>query len=416
MAARGQALNLAARALERWLNDDTSDHLGAHLACSCGRQAQYRGRPAKSFTSVLGTLRLERAYYYCAHCHSGFCPRDRRLGLEEGSLSPAVLRMVSSAATLVSFAESSALLKELAGVEVNARHVERAAEALGQQIDQDERQNLQPLTQTPLPSTLYLGIDGTGIPMRSCALADRAGKQPDGTAKTREVKLVTVWSAESKDQQGVPIRDPGSVTYSAAIESAATHDSHANYSEFTHRVQREATRCRFAQASRTVVLGDGAPYIWNIADELFPEAIQIVDRFHVKQHLSDVAKAIYGPNHPRSQTWAEQRHQELDQGRWQPLLRSLRRQSSVSVEVRHCLDYLKRNQHRMRYAEFHAQGLCTSTGVVEAGCKTVIGARLKRSGMHWTVPGANAILALRCCKLSGRFEDFWERRAARKAA
>jgi hypothetical protein len=70
----------------------------------------------------------------------------------------------------------------------------------------------------------------------------------------------------------------------------------------------------------------------------------------------------------------------------------------------------------MRYAEFRAQGFCTSTGVVEAGCKLAIGTRLKRSGMHWTVRGANAIIALRCCKLSARFEDFWERRAQIKAA
>jgi hypothetical protein len=70
----------------------------------------------------------------------------------------------------------------------------------------------------------------------------------------------------------------------------------------------------------------------------------------------------------------------------------------------------------MRYAEFHAAGLCTSSAVIESGCKRVIGLRLKQGGMFWTVPGANAIIALRCCRLSGRFESFWERRAARSAA
>jgi hypothetical protein len=252
--------------------------------------------------------------------------------------------------------------------------------------------------------------------MRGSELVGRSGKQANGSGKTREVKLLTVWSPESQDENGIPVRDPGSVSYSAAIESAATLDTDPNYAEFTQRVLREATRRRFEQVPRPVVLGDGAAYIWNIAQELFPDAIQIVDRFHVKQHLSDVAKAIYGPDTPPAKQWASKRHEELDDGRLRPLFRALNRHALRHAEVCKCVDYIKRNQHRMRYAEFHAQGLCTSTGVVEAGCKVAIGTRLKRTGMHWTLRGANAIIALRCCKLSGRFEDFWERRAPLKVA
>jgi hypothetical protein len=324
--------------------------------------------------------------------------------------------MVGSAATLVSFVESSSLLRELAGVDVDAKQVERAAEALGQEIAQDERQCVEPLSQNPLPAILYLGIDGTGVPMRSSELLGRSGKQADGSAKTREVKLVTVWSAESQDQNGIPVRDPGSVTYSAAIESAATADTDSHLSEFTQRVWREATRRGFEQAPRRVVLGDGATYIWSIAQELFPDALQIIDRYHVKQHLSDVAKALYGPDNEPSRSWASRRHQELDDGRLSPLLRALHRHAPVCEPARKCADYIKKNRSRMRYPEFHAQGLCTSTGVVEAGCKVAIGTRLKRTGMHWSLRGANSIIALRCCKLSGRFEDFWERRSAQRAA
>jgi hypothetical protein len=411
-AARQQALQVAARALQGWLNADTSDHTGSHLPCACGAPAQYRGRHGKSFESVLGTLHLERAYYDCQKCQRGFCPRDRALSLEDFSLSPAVRRMVGSAATLVSFVESSTLLRELAGVDVNAKQVERAAEALGREIAEDERPCIEPLSQTPVPATLYLGMDGTGI----SELVGRSGKQADGSAKTREVKLVTVWSAESQDQNGIPIRDPGSVSYSAAIESAATLDTDSHPAEFTQRVLREATRRGFEQTPRRVVLGDGAAYIWNIAQELFPDALHIVDRYNVKEHLSDVAKAIYGPDNERSQSWARKRHQELDDGHLRPLLRALHRHALSCEPARTCIDYIKKNQQRMRYAVFHAQGLCTSTGVVEAGCKVAIGTRLKRTGMHWSLLGANSIIALRCCKLSGRFEDFWERRAAQRAA
>ena len=167
-------------------------------------------------------------------------------------------------------------------------------------------------------------MDGTGVPMRAAALAGRAGKQPDGSAKTREVKLVTVWSAEGRAADGTPVRDAGSVTYSAAIESAAQHDTAAAPSAFAARVTREATRRGFARARRRVVLGDGAPWIWNLAEEHLPDAVQIVDRFHAKQHLADAGKAIYGAASDLARAWARARHEELDAGDLDAVLHALR--------------------------------------------------------------------------------------------
>jgi hypothetical protein len=273
-AARRQVLRLAARALEQRLNADLSDHMGPELPCSCGEMAQYHGRHGKTFESVLGPLHLERAYYHCAECQSGFCPRDRHLRLEMFSLTPGVLRMTGSTAALVSFEESSALLHELAGVEVSISQVERAAESLGAEIAADESNSVGRMG--AIAPTIYLGLDGTGVPMRKSEVAGRSGKQSDGSAKTREAKLVTIWSAESRDEEGKPVRDPGSITYSAAIESAATTDTSPDRSDFAERVLREATRRGFTQASRCVVLGDGSAWIWNTAKELFPQAIQMV--------------------------------------------------------------------------------------------------------------------------------------------
>ena len=410
MAARRQALQLAARALEQRLNADTSDYGGPERPCPCGGSAPYHGRREKTFESALGPLRLERAYYHCARCQSGFCPRDRSLGLTGSSLTPGVLRMTASTAALVSFQESSGLLHELAGVEVSAKQVERVAEALGAEIAVDERQAVEKMA--PVAPTLYLGMDGTGVPMRPSEVAGRAGKQPDGSAQTREAKLVTVWSAEGRDAEDKPRRDPGSISYSAAIESAATRDTRPQISDFAARVQREATRRGFAEARRRVVLGDGSPWIWNTAAELFPDATQILDRFHAKEHLSTVGKIIFG-NPPAAPPWIEQRYDELDEGRLRSLVQALRPYAGQHPEARECMHYIWNNRRRMRYPRFDQQGLCTATGVVEAGCKVLIGTRLKRAGMHWTVDGANAIIALRCSKLSGRFEDFWERRSER---
>jgi hypothetical protein len=412
LAVRQQVMQLAAAAVEQRLNADISDEQSSRPCCRCEQPARFAGRRTKQVESVLGTLRLERAYYHCAPCGHGYCPRDQQLGIENTSLSPALTRMTGTVGALVSFQEGSALLTELAGVAVDAKQVERTAEALGKEIAEDERVHTEPLDALPLPQTLYLGMDGTGIPLRAEELVGHTGKQPDGSAKTGEVKLCTIWSAESLDEQGTPVRDEGSVSYSAALESASALDTVAERSPFAQRVWREATRRRFCHAPRRVVLGDGALWIWNIADDQFPGATQIVDRYHAKKYLSDLGKALYGPTAPRAAQWAERRKEELDTGKFPALLNAIRRHVPRSDLARRCLHYFKTNRDRMRYPEFHAQGLCTSSGVVEAGCKVAIGTRLKRAGMHWTKQGSNAIIALRCSKLSGRFQDFWERRAA----
>lgn len=386
------------------------------MPCACGRAARLAGRKQKRFITVLGELELARAYYHCAACQTGFFPRDRDLGFCEGSLSPGVVRMLGAAASSVSFLEASQLLDELAGIELDPKQVERYAEALGEEIERDEREHVLPPDPQVLPPTLYLSMDGTGVPMRKSELVGRAGKQEDGSAKTREMKLCAVFSAEGRDEEGVPVRDQGSVSYSLAIESAASQDDDSTRSPFAQRVARESQRRGFDRAARRVILGDGAPWIWGLADDLFPGAIQIVDRFHAKQHASEVAKEIFGAGDPRAARWAEERHAELDGGRIEELLGALEPFKDKSDDARRAHDYFFKNRERMRYKDFRQRGLCTSSGVIEAGCKRVVGDRLKRCGMHWTLRGANAIGALRACRLSRRFPDFWDRRASSRRA
>lgn len=416
-AARGAALRVAAAVIERQLNADQSDYAGPQQPCPCGHPARYAGRRAKTFTSVLGPLQLERAYYHCGSCGGGFCPRDQALGMAGSCLSPGALRMVGLVGAMVSFEEGNTLLQSLAGVAVGTKQVERSAKQLGEAIDQDERAQLVVPPRGQIAPTMYLGIDGTGIPMRAAELEGRVGKQADGSAKTREVKLCVMWSAEGRDGTGTPVRDQGSVSYSAAIESAASTDIEFCASEFAQRVLRETQRRGFGQAQRRCILGDGAAWIWRLATDFFPDAIQILDRFHAKEHLSAVATEIWGADSKLGKPWAAERHSELDAGNIDGLLRALKTHAAACSEARRCVGYIERNRERMRYPEFQARGLCTSTGVVESGCNVAIGHRLKRSAMHWGVRGANAIIALRCNQLSGRFEDFWERRAqGRRAA
>ncbi len=320
-----------------------------------------------------------------------------------------MLRMTGAAAALVSFAQASGLLDDLAGVRVGTKHVQCTTEALGREMAALERHAPNAPAPPPAP-TVYLGVDGTGVPVRARETAGRLGKQPDGSARTREVKLVVVWTAESRDEQGRPVRDPGSASYTAAIESAASRDTDPAPSEFARRMRREADRRGFPLARRRVLLGDGANWIWRVASEDYPGAIQIVDLWHAKEKLWEVAKALFAHDKALVEPGADARCDDLEQGRIDGRLATLRAHAGTCEEAGLCANYIEKNRSRMRYPEFRQQGLCVGSGVVESGCRTVVG-RLKRSGMYWSVSGANAILALRCCVLSGNYEDFWAERA-----
>ena len=411
-ACREVALGAMAKALAAALNADRSDEVGARAPCGCGGTAHRAGRRAKTFTTALGEMTLERAWYHCDACGCGFAPRDRDLGLGAGSLSPAVLRMVGSAAGEVSFATAGSLLHGLAGLNVDAKTVERHAEALGREIAADERDRAE--AESPSAPTLYLGLDGTGVPVRGTETQGRAGKQADGSAKTREAKLAVVWSAERTGADGLPARDPGSVTGSAAIESAAARDTDAEPAPFTRRVLREAARRGFGDAERRVVIGDGAAWIWNIADEHFPGAVQIVDVFHAAEHLFDIARAVYGDDSDLARAWARKRRDELLAGDFDDMLRAVGAHAGRCEEARKGCGYFADNRARMDYPAFRAAGLCIGSGVVEGACRNLVCGRLKRAGMRWTVAGANAILSLRSCIVSGCFGGFWQRRAARR--
>ena len=313
--------------------------------------ARYAGRHPKTFETALGPLTLERAYYHCRPCGKGWFPRDQALGMAGTSLSPAVTRMIGSAAAVASFATASNLLDELAAVRVNAKRVERVAEALGHEMAAAERAAVF-APEPPAAPTMYLGVDGTGVPMRPSEVAGRAGKQSDGSAATREAKLVVIWTAEQCDQHGLPACDEGSVTYSAAIDSAAARDTDQTPAVFTQRLRREAERRGFPQAACQVFLDDGVKWIWGAATEMCPNAIQVVDFFHVSEKLWAVAKALFPADRDSVQTCAEARCEELKAGALDCVLATLRAHAGHCVEAAKAAHYIATNRERMRYAEF----------------------------------------------------------------
>ena len=259
------------------------------------------------------------------------------------------------------------------------------------------------------PST---SVSGTGVPARTTEVEDRCGKQPDGSAKTREAKLAVVWSADTTDNNARPVRDPDSATYNAAIETIATRDTDTAPAPFARRIRREAKRRGFDTAPRQVILGDGAPWIWNFADEHFPDATQIVDIFHAKGHLFEVAKAIYGPGSDVGERWAKQQREALDEGRVDDVVAALRGHAGTCEEARKDVEYFSKQPRAHELPEVPGHGPVRRDRCRRRGCKHIIATRLKRGGMRWSVAGANAIIALRCAVESNRFDDFWERRAS----
>jgi hypothetical protein len=294
---------------------------------------------------------------------------------------------------------------------VTAKAVERQAEAIGADIAHHERSAILRSAQLPLPAVLvphvpilYVEMDATGVPVVPVETEGRTGHVAGQPARTRQVKLGCVFTQTKTDEEGRPIRDPDSTTYTGAIEDAA---------QFGWRLFTEAWRRGWNRAGIKVVLGDGAVWIWNLADLHFSGALQIVDLYHARQHLWDLAEKLFPTDEKRRKRWAHKQIRKLDAGRIEALVAALR--NFPLPELQHTLqteaDYFQRNAERMRYPQFRAQGLFVGSGVIEAGCKTLIGSRLKQSGMSWTVRGANTIIALRCCRLSGKFEDYWEARS-----
>lgn len=335
------------------------------------------------------------------------------LDIEETSFSPGVRRMMGKVGAYRPFGLGPGDLKELAGVEVNGKAIGRVSYRIGEEVEAFQQQEAAGLVTgkvVPIPSKaipkMYIEMDATGVPVVKAETVGHRGKGEEGEGKTREAKLGCVFTQTGVNKKGFPVRDEDSTSYVGAIEGTEP---------FGNRLYAEALRRGLEKALQVCVIGDGAPWIWNLSEEHFYGAIQIIDLYHAREHYWNAARSVLGTDSDILNQWAEARRKELDQGKVEQVVKAIRNLCPSTEAQEKILKgesaYFEKNVERMRYAEFRRQGLFVGSGVVEAGCRTVIGQRLKQSGMHWTVKGANRMIALRCCILSGRWEDFWEYRA-----
>jgi hypothetical protein len=402
---RAGLLKLGGGMLGQVLSTDAG-HRGPRVDCGGGHQAVFTGYREKVIDTVLGPVTVRRAWYHCAACGHGLAPRDAELGIAGASMSPGLRAMNDIAAAAAPFAPAAGLLEDLAGVCLTVKRVERAAEASGAALAAASRsragviarRKLVPLPPEPLPDKLYMVIDGTGVPVTAKEAAGRDGKGTDGRARTREVKMAVFFTQDKVDEDGYPVRDRASSSYIAAFEPAAA---------FGDLVKAEGIRRGADHVRQLTIIGDGAAWIWGIATSKFPEATQIVDLYHAREHLHSLTRSLEFMLLDHKDAWLAARLDDLDYGYIDGIEAAVRQYPLEGVkkdEVERELGYFLNNAPRMRYHWFRSRGLFVGSGVVEAGCKSVIGQRLKQSGMHWTVAGADAIITLRCAQASSQWE------------
>ena len=376
-AALSQVLQFAAPAADE-----------RQLPCPCGHHARYQEIRSKPLLTIVGPVLLSRPYYLCSQCHVGQFPVDVELDIENTEFSPGVRRMHALVGQQAPFDHGREQMQVLAGLTVTTKSVERIAEAMGSdiawreqaEIDQALQLDLPVLTGAPIP-VVYVQMDGTGIPVVKKETVGRPGKRDGQPAHTREVKLGCVFTQTRWDEKGFALRDPDSTTYTGAIETAE---------EFGKRIYREALQRGWSRARKKVVIGDGAEWIWNLVAEHFPGAREIVDLYHARQHLWTVARQLYPQEEVQQKAWMKV-HQKrlLDKGKIEKLVSELHSIATTNPQlaekIRTEAVYFERNAERMRYPRFRRQHLFVGSEVIEAGCKTVVGSRLKQSGMFWTV-------------------------------
>jgi Uncharacterised protein family (UPF0236) len=359
--------------------------------------------------TLFGRIELRRQYYYHTKAHTGRHPLDHALDLVRGN-TPGIARIICRASAQSASYEAAAKdIHAYTGQQLHGRNFGRFIAQVMPELRQANAALPAPPKSAPAIPILYVGSDGTGVPLRRSELLGVKGRQSDGSARTREAKLGCVFTQTSTDSQGNPQRDANSTTYVGTFEDCRALGT---------LLRAEALRRGYARAQRTVYLGDGAAWIWENARLNFPDAVQILDFYHASEHLGELARALHGAGERAKSlqsTWCH----ELKAQSAAPIIEQAQRQleaqrGELSAEAiassEREIAYLSTNLERTRYGRFRAQGYFIGSGVVEAGCKTVVGRRLKQSGMFWSHRGGDDLLALRCMILGPSFSEIWQAR------
>lgn len=418
MEERGRhfALRCGAAAFEAMLNrileEQRYGYVGESVSSSGQGRALFERYEERWILTHLGRFRVRRAYYWDAHNGTGRIPLDERWELDEREPSPSLRRSIGMLGASGPFAHGRKLMKQLALLDLPEKRLQESSEALGGQIRreaEEEASRAEAMLRDPdvgvpeVPAdersgTLYVQMDG--------------GRLNTTTEGWREPKVSTMFWAEDVVEVSSNRREVLNKEYIATLGDADA---------LAKRLWEVACRWQWWTARQTVVLGDGAEWIWNRATELFPDAVQILDLFHVEEHIWEVARQLYGGRGPQKDKgarnviklsakdiktgqWARARIEELKRGDIDAIIADLRRRRPRRAEAKEAVDelvgYLDANRSRMDYPSYVDHGLTVGSGSIESGVKNVVNMRMKGCGMRWAVDRAEHMLHLRAAFLS----------------
>jgi hypothetical protein len=369
----------------------TESYPVASVACPCGEQAQYQRQRSGQSKTLLGTIRLKRAYYLCHHCHQGSYPVDQHLGFCAGSISAGLDELLALLGCQFSFAESAQMVKRLTLVEVSPNRCRRSTQTLGRLVAADEeaaRHFAWTQPELPLPPVsqetldpLYISADGVTVHTRETGWRE----QCVGTVYT------TKCSAHAKRE----IR-------SKAISYVTELGARAQFSQY---LWLEAHRRGLQQAQTTVFIADGAQWLWETAYDLFPQAIQILDWYHATTYLWAVAHQLHPKDKQAAQQWIEPQLALLAHSQSERLLQQLQQLAAASPAAHSAFTYFTNNRTRIDYSRYRQLGLQIGSGTIESTCKHLIEARLKQAGMRWNLVNARFVAKLRARLKSQRWQE-----------
>lgn len=388
-------------------------YAGASVACPCGGRARFVEYRRRWVRGQPGEVGVTRAYYHCRTCRQGQVPWDREQGLTAGVLTPRLKSLAAELCARGVFHEVQEVLTRLWGLPLAVSTLEDVVLEVGGRLRAAENARVQRLfdaDQLPAADPLLAQVAGK----RACLCLDAAKAHTDGA--WHDIKVAAFFpglppETPPRARPGSPPREDrswdavGPKRYLALQEEA----EHFGKRVYTFALQLGAERAR-----ELVVLGDGAEWIWNLARQHFSDARQILDFYHASEHVWQVARVVFGEGEAvreEAARWASSAATRLQEEGPRGLLRSLKelRQrripAAARAEVIREIQYFRRNRRRMQYARYRREGLMIGSGPVEAACKSVVGGRLKGTGMRWSAAGADAMLALRCEVLAGRFDE-----------
>jgi hypothetical protein len=383
-------------------------YTGPQRPCGCGARARFVGYRRRWVRSRWGEVGVERAYYHCAACHQGEAPWDREQGLDQSVLTPRLKAWLADGCARLPYREVAALLERGWGLCVAESTLEATTLAVGQRLraaEEDQVQALFERNQLPRAAPSLARVVGG----RFYVSMDAAKAHTDGAwhdikvgACYRGERTVGDLHAERADADEPSADRPADTQVLARQEEAGA---------FGRRLYTQALRLGVERAAQVVVVGDGAEWIWNVADTQFSDSVQILDFFHACERVWEVARLLYADADGKGERWAEERCRKLAREGPVGLLHSLRQHESraaarpeVQEGLRRARGYFETHRPRMQYPRYRAAGMMIGSGPVEAACKTVVGQRLKGSGMRWSGEGADAMLAVRTAVLNGEYD------------